>query len=188
MRRKRAAHPDKFTVAGGRPSRAKKPKRPLGQCTKCEVVFPRTTEFFVQLKNERKGWTGLSSECRACRNARFREHYNENRDHHIRRSIRYWKAHPEKKNARDMARYAATIAPQMPVWSDQQKIETIYAIADFLTEQTGIEHQVDHVYPLKGKTVCGLHVHDNMRVITALANQRKGNRLLPEFDTWSTVN
>jgi hypothetical protein len=61
-----------------------------------------------------------------------------------------------------------------PAWADHEKIDAIYAIAEFLTRATGIEHQID--YPILGKTSCGLHVHQNMRVITAKANQTKGNR------------
>ena len=159
-------------------------------CSACHKKFPNTSEFFQPLKLKRKGkpdWIGLSAECRECRRERFRKHYAEDPEHHVKRAMDYAKKYPEKKNARDMARYAATIAPQMPAWADQRKIETIYAIADFLTEKTGIVYQVDHVYPLKGKTMCGLHTHHNMRVITALANQKKGNRLDPEFDTWSQL-
>jgi hypothetical protein len=190
MRQYRAAHPGENTLAGGRPSRATKAPRKKGECSKCGVVFPHTEEFFQLIRLKRKGkddWVGFSAECRECRKNRFRDFYNENREEQITRACEYAKANPEKRNARNMARYAATIAPQMPTWADQRKIETIYAIADFLTDRTGIDHQVDHVYPLKGKTMCGLHTHHNMRVITALDNQRKGNRIDHEFDTWSHV-
>lgn len=184
MRRYRAAHPEKYTIAGGRSSRAKKLPRKLGQCTACGEVKPATEEFFQPLKNS-KGWTGLSSECRECRRKRFRVFYGDNQEAQIARAIEWGRQNPEKKNARDMARYAMKLAPQMPSWADQRKIETIYAIADFLTIRTGVPHQVDHVYPLRGQTCCGLHVEHNLRVITARVNQQKGNRLDPDFDTWA---
>jgi hypothetical protein len=189
MRRsKRKTYHGKYKPsATGRPSRAKKPPRQPGECSACGEIKPETAEFFVIIKNKQKDWQGLSSECRACRYQRYRTFYEANRAQQIKRAIAFANKYPERKNARDMARYAATIAPQQPAWADKRKIETIYAIADFLTDRTGIVHQVDHVYPLKGKTCCGLHTHQNMRVITAEANQRKGNRIPPEYDTWRSI-
>jgi hypothetical protein len=138
MRRYRSAHPELFTVAGGRPSRATKEKLLQGQCRACRTVYEATTQNFVTIKVGK--WRGLSSECRICRNMRWRQHYNP------------------------------------PKWADQRRIRTIYEIAAFLTERTGIAHEVDHYYPIKGKTSCGLHVAENLRVITRTANRRKGNR------------
>lgn len=45
-----------------------------------------------------------------------------------------------------------------------------------MTNSTGIVHHVDHVIPLQGRTVSGLHVAGNLRVITASENVKKHNR------------
>lgn len=64
-----------------------------------------------------------------------------------------------------------------PTWVDKKKIDEIYEESVFLSIFTGVPYHVDHIIPLAGKNVCGLHVPWNLRVISAKENQRKGNRL-----------
>jgi 5-methylcytosine-specific restriction endonuclease McrA len=54
----------------------------------------------------------------------------------------------------------------------------IYAEARRLTDATGIMHHVDHIIPLHGRLVSGLHVENNLQILTAHDNLRKGNRVL----------
>lgn len=63
-----------------------------------------------------------------------------------------------------------------PIWANLDAIKVVYLQAYEITRSTGIKHHVDHIIPLLGKTVCGLHVHNNLQVITAEANMRKYNK------------
>lgn len=68
------------------------------------------------------------------------------------------------------------VAHATPSWADQDAILAIYDDAARLTIETGEKHHVDHVIPLHGKNVCGLHVAENLEAIPARENVRKGNR------------
>lgn len=60
-------------------------------------------------------------------------------------------------------------------WADRMAIATFYAEAARLTRQTGIPHEVDHIIPLQGRRVSGLHVESNLRVIPYKENRSKLN-------------
>lgn len=63
-----------------------------------------------------------------------------------------------------------------PPWADRKAIEALSAEAKRLTKTTGIKHEVDHIYPVCSETICGLHVQDNLRIVTAVINLAKSNR------------
>lgn len=66
---------------------------------------------------------------------------------------------------------------QMPVWADRTAIKLLYVEAQRISRATGIKHHVDHYYPLNSPLVSGLHVADNLRIIPACENLKKGNRM-----------
>jgi ribosomal protein L40E len=80
---------------------------------------------------------------------------------------------------RQRVRTAAIVSATPPWLTDEQKaqIQYTYWLARDATAVTGEPYHVDHIIPLRGKTVCGLHVPWNLRVVPAEINLRKHNRL-----------
>lgn len=103
----------------------------------------------------------------------------------IRKMQREWvAAHPAQHCARVAARNAAK-RRATPVWAngelDQFIVEEMYDLAERRTVATGFKWSVDHMVPLKSKTVCGLHCSANLQVIPHSENQKKGNRTWPDM-------
>ena len=64
----------------------------------------------------------------------------------------------------------------MPEWANRHLINFIYTTRRYIQMETSERWQVDHVIPIKGKTVCGLHVHNNLQIVTADYNRKKSNK------------
>lgn len=121
-----------------------------------------------------------TEEERARRAAQARAWYAANKDRARETQRRYCDENREQINSRRRvvgAKYRATKDRSMPGWADEEAIRRFYVEAELLTRLTGETHHVDHIVPLHGRTVCGLHVQNNLRVVTADYNRRKGNRL-----------
>jgi 5-methylcytosine-specific restriction endonuclease McrA len=65
--------------------------------------------------------------------------------------------------------YNARKRKAMPAWANRDAIQRIY-------ENCPPDHQVDHIIPLRGKLVSGLHVETNLQYLPGVENNRKGNR------------
>ena len=77
------------------------------------------------------------------------------------------------------AKYRSAKLQRTPPWLtdfDALRMRCIYQVAAMRTRESGYSWHVDHIIPLKGKFVSGLHVPDNLRVIPAAENQRKVNK------------
>ena len=89
-----------------------------------------------------------------------------------------WKReHKGAVNAYCAIRRAAKLL-RTPSWlteNDKMVISNLYEQAQTLTEETGDVYHVDHIIPLQGDLVSGLHTTDNLQVILAFDNLSKNN-------------
>lgn len=172
-----------------------------GRCKKCVIAaVKRRYEADPEAKKRRvaewqKNNPERMKEYRVAQgerpNIRAKEHYRNNREACIERARQWRLANPEKfrdhqRNRsvdkavnceKQMRRYASE-RRQTPPWVSKADLVPIYRQCQVATEQTGVPHHVDHIVPLRGETVSGLHVPWNLQVIPAKVNQAKGNRLI----------
>jgi hypothetical protein len=91
------------------------------------------------------------------------------------------KAFPYKKLALNSKRRATKIQAT-PAWlskSHLDEIKEIYKMAKIKEKTYNQKYHVDHIVPLLGESVCGLHVPWNLQVLEARANIIKGNNFEP---------
>lgn len=67
------------------------------------------------------------------------------------------------------ALYRASKKQATPPWADLSKIKEIY-------HNCPEGYHVDHIVPLNGINICGLHVENNLQYLPAKENCSKGNR------------
>ena len=114
------------------------------------------------------------------RSRRAREWYAANTERAKVRSAAYQKANLAKY-AQANAKRKAKKLHATPVWltvDDFWVMEEAYKLARLRSIMTGVKWHVDHILPLQGKTVSGLHVPWNLQVIPERDNRRKSNRVL----------
>jgi hypothetical protein len=89
---------------------------------------------------------------------------------------RVWFANNKDKRAAYEGKRRACQLQRTPAWDpDAHLIIAKYQLAAMLTKASGIEHHVDHIIPLQGKKVSGLHTFANLRVIPGSDNVKKSN-------------
>jgi hypothetical protein len=67
-----------------------------------------------------------------------------------------------------------------PAWANKEEIKKIYTQAALMEKETGIKYHVDHIIPLNGELVSGLHVHTNLQIVTSRENIEKRNKFIVE--------
>jgi 5-methylcytosine-specific restriction endonuclease McrA len=116
------------------------------------------------------------------RKLRYQETKQASREY----SIRFKKENRAYYNAvgrlRELKKKKAT--PRWLTTEHLEEMKNLYLLSEMQAADTGLAHHVDHIVPIMGKTVCGLHVPWNLQVITQEANLKKGNRLPPELLDW----
>lgn len=152
-----------------------------------------TAEQVESRKLARTLWEDSNKELIKAKNKAY---HLGNKDYIIAKVSKWAKANPERrkeigvkyaarhkdepeykaKNCENRRARSARINRSTPDWADKKLMQSIYLESQLISNRTGIKHEVDHIIPLQGKLVSGLHVQNNLRVITVTANRQKSNK------------
>jgi hypothetical protein len=169
----------------------------LKKCSKCNEL-KEFSEFYKDSKSK----DDFGYWCKKCHNERkivynsfHREEIaNYNKNHYDREYHEIWynlnceskkeyqreykKANPDK-NRENKAKERAYKLQRTPKWlteEDFKKIKEIYSLANKLSKETNILYHVDHIIPLQGKNISGLHCPENLQILQASLNIKKHNK------------
>jgi hypothetical protein len=113
-----------------------------------------------------------------------KEHYKKHSDK-MKDSSRNWhKVNVDRSRAATGKRRAKKLGATPP-WLTKEHLSVIrnfYTESKALEKATGIKHHVDHIVPLQGENVCGLHVPWNLQVLTASENIAKSSNYPDEWE------
>lgn len=138
-------------------------------CKLCFAEYKRENGKRLNAEWHQKNKDRRAEYDREKRRAKLDYYRSKGRERQKNKSAEYLEA----VRRRDAAKISA-----MPKWADVDAIKSIYKKCALISEITGIKHHVDHIVPLRGKNVCGLHIPINLQIITASENMSKSNSFI----------
>jgi len=159
---------------------SKKRATPSGLRSECRACISLKGSAYRQAHRERINFRKRESaqrnkEVKAATNKAW---YEANKERHRATSLAWRKANLDKVNEYAVERRAAKIKRTV-AWANREKIVEFYVEAKRLQEETGIVMHVDHIIPLRGKLVSGLHVETNLQILPWHDNLSKSNNFKP---------
>jgi hypothetical protein len=153
-----------------------------GLTSKCKMCRKQDARTFYERKDNKHKIIAHSTQWKKNNPDKDKQHRSKHRIKYKERYQKYEKTRAQNNPgyfaAKTKKRYSAKLK-RTPPWlsiEDFKQIEKEYLLAAWCSEVMKEKYHVDHIVPLQGKTVSGLHVPWNLQVIPARDNIRKGNK------------
>jgi hypothetical protein len=131
----------------------------IKKCSGCKEVLN-----YCWFSTDNSNSDSKHSHCNTCRKITNKNWYSDNKDYHR----EYLAINRESFNFNNAKRRAAKIKA-IPSWASLEEIAKLYS-------QRKVDEHVDHIYPLQSSWVCGLHVKENLQILSADENLSKSNK------------
>ena len=148
------------------------------QCTGCNEELP-LSQFHMRTRKRKDNslYKVHYHNCKSCRRVDNRKHENT----------------PEGKirKKRNRVLRVGRNRQATPKWLNPEQKQQIVDIYEHMRDcraVTGEDYHVDHIVPLGGENICGLHVPWNLQVLPAYVNISKSNKVLPWTDPPCLLN
>lgn len=171
-------------------------------CTKCGKTKPLVEFVF---RKDAQSYRGHCLECekerakqsfekhREQKLQKRKERYQQNKEHELAMNKAWSDANKERHKELSARHYKAnkhlyayrcslgralkrSATPKWLTSAEKKAIQTEYELSAWCSAVMGLPYEVDHIIPLQGKKVCGLHVPWNLQVIPRSENRRKLNK------------
>lgn len=110
-----------------------------------------------------------------------RKKWKKNNTEKVRRINSKWRTKNKAHMNALFAKRRCNKLLRTPSWltkDDFRFIGLFYKESKRLTEVTGVKHHVDHIIPLQGENISGLHVPWNLQILTEQENKKKHNNFI----------
>lgn len=170
----RLANPEKFKAGKARCYQNKK-----------EHYNKKSREWAKKNPERKKEITNLSYQNNRESKLDYSKRYREENAEICAQRIRDWELRNLDRCRAKYTRRRTAKLNAIPPWltdTHKEQIDAVYSHARDCEMVSGEKYHVDHIIPLQGKNVCGLHVPWNLQVLPADLNIAKGNRFNAEAE------